>query len=107
MSSAVAHLFKTWKNTLIHKTLELKEYLLFSHDNKYTNFLVRHNTNACFWKGDLYLNVLVLFLTLQSLMLLTTWLYSLLKVCVRRRRHCKETRSVNGRAGEAAGRSAA
>lgn len=27
-------------------------------------------------------------LTLQSLMLLTTWLYSLLKVCVRRRRHC-------------------
>lgn len=26
-------------------------------------------------------------LTLQSLMLLTTWLYSLLKVCVRRRRH--------------------
>lgn len=29
----------------------------------------------------------VLRLTLQSLMLLTTWLYSLLKVCVRRRRH--------------------
>lgn len=28
-------------------------------------------------------------LTLQSLMLFTTWLYSLLKVCVRRRRHCK------------------
>lgn len=27
-------------------------------------------------------------LTLQSLMLLTTWLYSLLKVCVIRRRHC-------------------
>lgn len=33
--------------------------------------------------------------TLQSLMLLHIWLYSLLKVCVRRRRHCKELKDIN------------
>lgn len=58
---------------------------------KYTEFVGCVSAFIIYVMKKLYFNFLCIIFTLQSLILLITRLYSLLKVCVRRRRHYNTT----------------
>lgn len=70
-------------NTLFQNSntqTDLEEIPAYAWSNKYIIYR-RHKKKGFSTKRIVF--------TLQSLMLFTTWLYSLLKVCVSRRRHCR------------------